>query len=334
MFMDPEPHRRQEIQLTLWNADAPRKHDFIPSGFLSVDAAMQIGGLPRGHMVELFGPESSGKSTIALQAIAAAQRAGCQAVYVDAERGFDAAYAARLGVDLGSMLFIQPEGGEQAFRILLKLVQSGTVDLVVIDSLAALSSDSNDPFVHSGLCASFLRRLSTALTRSSCCLLMLNQLRSRVIEIGNGPEETTTGGWSVKLYASIRADIRTVEILQRRGKPFGQRMRMKIVKNRLSPGFKEAQLMMTFGEGFSPQLDLLSHGLAEELIEQDGDDLIYGGLLLGSTMEEAAAYLKQRPRLEDSLRNLLHQVMGLPSRKPALREAAPEPELVMTALVG
>ena len=318
MFIDPEPSRKQDIQFTLWNAESKRKPDVIPSGLLSLDAAMQIGGLPRGHIVELFGPESTGKSTLALQAVAAAQKAGCQAVYVDAERAFDAAYAARLGVDLGSLLFIQPENGEQAFRILLKLVQSGTVDLIVIDSLAALSSDSNDPFVHSGLCASFLRRLSTQLTRSSCCLLILNQLRSRVVEIGDGPEETTTGGWSVKLYASIRIDIRTVEILERRGKVFGQRTKVKIVKNRLASGFKEAQLIMKFGEGFSPQLDLLTHGLAEELIEQDGDDLGYGGLQLGSTMEEAAAYLKQRPRLEESLNNLLHQVMGLQKQERAI----------------
>ena len=334
MFVDPEPQRRQEIQLTLWNSDTHRRPEIIPSGFLSVDAAAQIGGLPRGHMVELFGPESTGKSTLALQAVAAAQRAGCQAVYVDAERSFDAAYAARLGVDLSSLLFIQPENGEQAFRILLKLVQSGTVDLVVIDSLAALSSNSNDPFVHSGLCASFLRRLSVQLTRSRCCLLMLNQLRSRVIEIGNGPEETTTGGWSVKLYASLRIDIRTVEILERRGKAFGQRMKMKIVKNRLAPGCKEAQLVMKYGEGFSPQLDLLMHGLAEELLEQDGDSLVYGGLLLGSTMEEAAGYLKMRPRLEDSLRNLLHQVMDVPQPKPVEREQATGTDRALSALVG
>ena len=309
--------------MTLWNSEASRKPDTIPSGFLSMDAALQIGGLPRGHIVEVFGPESVGKSTIALQAIAAAQHAGCQAVYVDAEGAFDAAYAARLGIDLNSLLFIRPENGEQAFRILLKLVQSGTIDLAVIDSLSALSSDSKDPFVHSGMCANFLRRLSVQLTRNRACLMIVNQLRSRVVEMGAASEETTTGGWSVKLHASVRVNMRTTEVIQKKGKATGQKMRMKIIKNRLAPGAKEANLILGFGEGFSVELDLLQHGLAEELIEQIGDDLVYGGLILGSSMEEAASYLRQRPRLSDSLRNLLEKMMGLPQRKPM------GPQLVM-----
>lgn len=331
MLFDPEPQRRQEIQMTLWNAEASRKPETIPSGFLGLDAALQIGGLPRGHMVEVFGPESVGKSTIALQAIAAAQHAGCQAVYVDAEGAFDASYAARLGIDLSSLLFIRPDSGEQAFRVLLRLVQSGTIDLAVIDSLSALSSDSNDPFVHSGMCANFLRRLSVQLARSRCCLMIVNQLRSRVVEMGLGPEETTTGGWSVKLYASIRADMRTTEVLHRKNKATGQKMRMKVVKNRLAPGLKEVNLTLAFGEGFSAELDLLEHGLEEELILRDGDDLVYGGLILGSSMEEAAHYLKQRPRLGDSLRNLLEKMMGLPQRKSLGPQLVGEKERTMSA---
>ncbi len=331
MLFDPEPQRRQEIQMTLWNAEASRKPETIPSGFLGLDAALQIGGLPRGHMVEVYGPESVGKSTIALQAIAAAQHAGCQAVYVDAEGAFDASYAARLGIDLSSLLFIRPDSGEQAFRVLLRLVQSGTIDLAVIDSLSALSNDSNDPFVHSGMCANFLRRLSVQLARSRCCLMIVNQLRSRVVEMGLGPEETTTGGWSVKLYASIRADMRTTEILHRKSKATGQKMRMKIVKNRLAPGSKEVNLTLAFGEGFSAELDLLEHGLEEELILREGDDLVYGGLILGSSMEEAAYYLKQRPRLGDSLRNLLEKMMGLPQRKPAGPQLVEQKERTMSA---
>ena len=311
--------------MTLWNAEASRKPETIPSGFLGLDAALQIGGLPRGHMVEVFGPESVGKSTIALQAIAAAQHAGCQAVYVDAEGAFDASYAARLGIDLSSLLFIRPDSGEQAFRVLLRLVQSGTIDLAVIDSLSALSSDSNDPFVHSGMCANFLRRLSVQLARSRCCLMIVNQLRSRVVEMGLGPEETTTGGWSVKLYASIRADMRTTEVLHRKNKATGQKMRMKVVKNRLAPGLKEVNLTLAFGEGFSAELDLL------ELILRDGDDLVYGGLILGSSMEEAAHYLKQRPRLGDSLRNLLEKMMGLPQRKSLGPQLVGEKERTMSA---
>ena len=331
MLFDPEPQRRQEIQMTLWNAEASRKPETIPSGFLGLDAALQIGGLPRGHMVEVFGPESVGKSTIALQAIAAAQHAGCQAVYVDAEGAFDAAYAARLGIDLSSLLFIRPDSGEQTFRVLLRLVQSGTIDLAVIDSLSALSSDSSDPFVHSGMCANFLRRLSVQLARSRCCLMIVNQLRSRVVEMGLGPEETTTGGWSVKLYASIRADMRTTEVLHRKNKATGQKMRMKVVKNRLAPGLKEVNLTLAFGEGFSAELDLLEHGLEEELILRDGDDLVYGGLILGSSMEEAAHYLKQRPRLGDSLRNLLEKMMGLPQRKSLGPQLVGEKERTMSA---
>ena len=321
MFFDPQPNRRSEIQTALFNALPAAKPDTIQTGFLSFDAALQIGGLPRGHIVEVFGHESSGKSTIALQAIAAAQQAGCIAAYIDAEGTFDARYAKNLGVDLESLVLVRPTGGERAFRILLQLVQSGGIDLAVIDSLTALDPSYNGVMMHSEMCATFLRRLSVQIARSKTCLLITNQLRSRMAEQQVGPPETTTGGWSVKLFSSVRIDFQIIDYESSNNQATGQRMQVKVVKNRLASGVRKANLTLRFGSGFSAELDILEHALHQELIDRYADEYLYGGLGLGSSLEEAACFLSARTDVRNHMRNELELLLGIPQRKP-MGEAA------------
>ena len=316
MNCDPQPSRRAEIQMALFNSAPAPRPDIIPTGFIGLDAALQIGGLPRGHILELFGPESSGKSTIALQAIAAAQQAGCQAAYVDAEGTLDTRYAMRLGVDLAKLIIIQPTGGEQSFRILLRLVQSGAIDFAVIDSIASLDPSYSGNMMHSDMCATFLRRLSLQIARSKCCLMIINQLRSRMKPQSVGPDETTTGGWSVKLFSSIRVDLQIMEVVKGRSGPVGQRVQAKVVKNRLALGQRQINLTLQFGTGFSAELDLLESALQHELLERCDDDYVYGDVVLGESLEQAVPFLAERKDVGASMRHDLEMLMGILDRKP------------------
>lgn len=281
----------------------------IPSGSIAVDAALGVGGLPRGRMVELFGPPGVGKSTLALQVIAAAQAEGQTAALVDAECTFDAAYAVRLGVDVERLVLLRAEDGERALRMVERLVSSQGVDLVVVDSVAALAPAEElaasmmeaTPFAHSEMVANGLRRIARAMAQSPACLLLLNQLRAYQ---GFGYTETSTGGWGLKLHAAVRADLREVEQQQE-----VRRVSMKVVKNQLAPA-GQAELSFVEGEGVSAELELVEMGLRHEVLRQVGSTVWFDEELCG--VAELRADVDLCVRLNSAIR----AVMGLPQRKP------------------
>lgn len=290
----------------------------IPSGSISLDHALGVGGLPRGRIIEIFGPESSGKTTLALHAIASAQETGGIAVFIDAEYAFDATYAKNLGVDVENLLVSQPDTGEQALEIVDTLVRSGAIDIVVIDSVAALvpaaeiEGEMGDS--HMGLQARLmsqaLRKLTGIIAKSNTCLIFINQLRMKIGVMFGNPE-TTTGGNALKFYASIRIDVRRIGAIKDGDKVVGNRTRARVVKNKVSPPFKEAEFDIIYGKGISLVGDVLDLAVEHDVVEKSGAWFSYEGERLGQGREKAKDYLLENADIMASITNKVREKMNL-----------------------
>src|ERR1700737_512161 len=274
----------------------------IPTGSISIDFALGVGGMPRGRVIEIFGPESSGKTTLALQVIAQAQKLGGMAAFIDAEHALDAAYAKKLGVDLENLLVSQPDNGEQALEIVEVLIRSGGVDVVVVDSVAALvpkaeiEGEMGDAQMglQARLMSQALRKLTGVVSKSKTCLVFINQLREKIGVMFGNPE-TATGGRALKFYASVRVDIRRIASIKDGDNVVGGRTRVKIVKNKVAPPFREAEFDVMYGEGISREGDLLDLAVDKRIVEKSGTWFAYGGERLGQGRENAKAFLRENP---------------------------------------
>jgi recombination protein RecA len=290
----------------------------IPTGAISVDYALGVGGVPRGRVVEIYGPESSGKTTLALQVIAQAQKAGGMAAFVDAEHALDASYAKKLGVDLDSLLVSQPDNGEQALEIVEVLVRSGGVDVVVVDSVAALvpraeiEGEMGEAQVglQARLMSQALRKLTGVVSKSKTCLVFINQLREKIGVMFGNPE-TTTGGRALKFYASVRIDIRRIASIKDGDQVVGGRTRVKVVKNKVAPPFREAEFDVMYGEGISREGDLIDLGVERKIVEKSGTWFSYSGERLGQGRENAKQFLRDNPEIFKAIDERLRKELGL-----------------------
>jgi recombination protein RecA len=301
----------------------------IPTGSISFDLALGIGGFPRGRVVEIFGPEATGKTTLALHVIAEAQKRGGQAAFIDAEHALDATYAARVGIDVDNLLISQPDYGEQALEIAEVLVRSGAVDVVVVDSVAALvpkaelEGEMGDS--HMGLQARLmsqaLRKLTAIVARSKTCFIFINQIREKIgMFIGN--PETTTGGRALKFYSSMRIDVRRLSIIKDGDQVVGNRAKVKIVKNKMAPPFREAQFDIIFGEGISHQGDLVDLGFETGILDKSGTWYSYKNERLGQGRDNVKKLLKENPELAARLEEEIRRKVGLVQEKPAEEKGA------------
>jgi recombination protein RecA len=292
--------------------------DAISTGSISIDYALGIGGFPRGRVVEVFGPESSGKTTLTLQVIAEAQRAGGMAAFVDAEHALDAEYAKKLGVDIDNLLVSQPDNGEQALEIVEVLVRSNSVDVVVVDSVAALvpraeiEGEMGDAQVglQARLMSQALRKLTGAVSKSKTCLVFINQLREK-IGVMFGSPETTTGGRALKFYSSVRIDIRRIGAIKDGETVVGGRTRVKIVKNKMAPPFREAEVDMMYGEGVSREGDLIDLAVERKIIDKSGAWFSFGGERLGQGRENVKVFLKEHVDLRQTIEDKVRRELGL-----------------------
>jgi recombination protein RecA len=292
--------------------------DAISTGSISVDYALGVGGVPRGRVVEVFGPESSGKTTLALQVIAEAQRAGGMAAFVDAEHALDAKYAQKLGVQLENLLVSQPDNGEQALEIVEVLIRSGGVDVVVVDSVAALVPKSEiegemgdaQMGLQARLMSQALRKLTGVVSKSKTTLIFINQLREKIGVMFGNPE-TTTGGRALKFYASVRIDIRRIASIKDGDQVIGGRTRVKIVKNKVAPPFREAEFDLMYGEGISREGDLLDLAVDKRVVEKSGAWFAYSGERLGQGRENAKQFLKDNPTVRQAIEDRVRKELGL-----------------------
>ena len=300
----------------------------IPTGSVSLDAALGVGGFPRGRVVEIYGPESGGKTTLALHAIASAQRLGGQAAFIDAEHALDPVYARKLGVDVDNLLVSQPDNGEQALEITETLIRTNAVDIVVVDSVAALvpkaelEGDMGDPQMglQARLMSQALRKLTAIVSKSKTCLIFINQIREKIGVMFGNPE-TTTGGRALKFYSSVRVDIRRIQAIKEGDKVVGSRTRAKVVKNKLSAPFREAEFDILYGEGISKETDLLDLGLEKGILEKSGTWLSFGGERLGQGRESARMFLKENRDIADKLEGTVRKTLGIATGP----QAEPEP---------
>src|SRR6187431_1876124 len=290
----------------------------IPTGAISIDYALGVGGVPRGRVVEIYGPESSGKTTLALQVIAEAQKLGGMAAFVDAEHALDAAYAQKLGVDLDNLLVSQPDNGEQALEIVEVLIRSGGVDVVVVDSVAALvpraeiEGEMGDAQMglQARLMSQALRKLTGVVSKSKTCLIFINQLREKIGVMFGNPE-TTTGGRALKFYASVRIDIRRIASIKDGDQMIGGRTRVKVVKNKMAPPFREAEFDVMYGEGISKEGDLLDLAVEKRIVEKSGAWFAYSGERLGQGRENAKQFLKDNPSVRQAIEDRVRRELGL-----------------------
>ncbi len=295
--------------------------DAIPTGSLSLDLALGIGGLPRGRIIEIYGPESSGKTTLALHVVAEAQKMGGEVAYIDAEHAMDPYYARALGVDIDSMLISQPDTGEQALEICEALVRSGALDVVVVDSVAALvpraeiEGEMGDSFVgvQARLMSQALRKLAGCIAKTNCIVIFINQLREK-IGVMYGNPETTTGGRALKFYASVRIDVRRIETMKANGEMIGNRTRAKVVKNKVAPPFREAEFDIMYGEGISKLGELLDLGTKLDLVQKSGSWFSMGDIRLGQGRDAAKEYFRTHPedaqKLESDIRQNAYKLMS------------------------
>ena len=282
--------------------------DAIPTGSLALDAALGIGGLPRGRIVEIYGPESSGKTTLALHVVAEAQKRGGEVAFVDAEHALDPTYAAAIGVDIDSMLVSQPDTGEQALEITDALVRSGAIDVVVVDSVAALvprqeiEGEMGDAFVglQARLMSQALRKLAGTIAKTNCIVIFINQLRMK-IGVMYGNPETTTGGNALKFYSSVRLDVRKIEAIKEGGTVIGNRTRVKVIKNKVAPPFREAVFDIMYGEGISKYGELLDMAVELELVNKSGSWFSIGDERIGQGRDNAKQYIADHPELAEEL---------------------------------
>ncbi len=299
----------------------------ISTGAASLDAALGVGGFPRGRVVEVFGPESGGKTTLALHVIAEAQKVGGQAAFIDAEHALDPSYARKLGVDVDNLLVSQPDNGEQALEIAETLIRSGGVDIVVVDSVAALvpkaelEGEMGEPQMglQARLMSQALRKLTAIVSKSRTCLVFINQIREKIGVLFGNPE-TTTGGRALKFYASIRLDIRRIQAFKEGDRVVGSRTRAKVVKNKVAAPFREAEFDILYGEGISREGDLLDLGVEKGLIEKAGTWVSFAGERLGQGRENARLFLKENPDIRDRLETALRKQLGLVNSGPAQTE--------------
>ncbi len=300
--------------------------EVISTGSIGLDAALGIGGLPRGRVIEIYGPESSGKTTLTLQAIANAQRAGGTAAFVDAEHALDPAYAEKLGVNVDDLLVSQPDTGEQALEITDMLVRSGAVDIVVVDSVAALTpkaeieGDMGDSHVglHARLMSQALRKLTGNISRSGCTVIFINQIRLKIGVMFGNPE-TTTGGNALKFYASVRLDIRRTGSVKKGDEVIGSETRVKVVKNKVAPPFRQAEFEILYGHGISKTGEILEHGVNLGLIDKSGAWYSYKGDRIGQGKENARQYLLEHVETSDAIEALVREKM-LNTRPPVVIE--------------
>jgi recombination protein RecA len=305
----------------------------IPTGSLSLDAALGVGGLPRGRVIEVFGPESSGKTTLTLHVIAEAQKRGGMAAFIDAEHALDALYAAKLGVDTDNLLVSQPDSGEQALEIAEVLIRSGAVDVLVIDSVAALVPRSElegemgdaQMGLQARLMSQALRKLTSIVSKSKTCLIFINQLREK-IGVMFGSPETTTGGRALKFYSSIRLDIRRIASLKDGDVVIGSRAKVKVVKNKVAPPFREAEFDILYGEGISKEGDLLDLAVDHKVIEKSGAWFAIDGERMGQGRENARQFLKDNPDIRTDVDARLRKGLGLPAVERPTAEVAAKAE--------
>ena len=317
--------------MKLGEASAKMNIEVIPTGALSLDIALGVGGIPRGRVIEIYGPESSGKTTVALHMIAEAQKLGGYAAFIDAEHALDPEYARRLGVDVDNLLISQPDNGEQALEIADALVRSGAIDIIVIDSVAALvpraeiEGEMGDSHVglQARLMSQALRKLTGLIAKSKCATVFINQIREKVGVMFGNPE-TTTGGRALKFYATVRMDVRRVETLKNGNDMIGSRTRVKIVKNKVAPPFKQAEFDIMYGEGISHEGCIVDLGVELELINKSGAWYSYGDIRLGQGKEKAKEYLKDNPEVMQKIENRIRAMT-------ITKQTAPEGEAEIAA---
>jgi len=313
----------------------------IPTGAISFDAALGVGGFPRGRVVEIFGPESSGKTTIALQVIAEAQKTGGMAAFVDAEHALDPAYSKRLGVDVDNLLVSQPDYGEQALEITEALVRSGAIDVLVVDSVAALvpkaELDGEMGDSHMGLQARLmsqaLRKLTGTVSKSRTCLIFINQIREKIGVMFGNPE-TTTGGRALKFYSSVRIDIRRIAAIKEGDQVTGARTKIKVVKNKVAAPFREAEFDIMYGEGISREGDLLDVAVNHNLVEKSGAWFSYKGERIGQGRENARSFMKENKDIMAKLDAEVRKTLGLTAAGPAPAPASAQAQAAAAQATG
>ena len=311
--------------MKLGDSAANMNVETIPTGSLSLDIALGLGGVPKGRIIEVYGPESSGKTTVALHMVAEVQKRGGIAGFIDAEHALDPAYAKNIGVDIENLYISQPDNGEQALEITETMVRSGAVDIIIVDSVAALvpkaeiDGDMGDSHVglQARLMSQALRKLTAAISKSNCIVIFINQLREKVGVMFGNPE-TTTGGRALKFYSSIRLDVRRIEALKKGGEMVGNRTRIKVVKNKVAPPFREAEFDIMFGKGISKEGDVLDLAASVGIVQKSGAWFAYGGDKIGQGRENAKAYLREHPEIMDEIEHKVRVAYGL------IKEEAPE----------
>ena len=311
--------------MKLGDSAANMNVETIPTGSLSLDIALGLGGVPKGRIIEVYGPESSGKTTVALHMVAEVQKRGGIAGFIDAEHALDPAYAKNIGVDIENLYISQPDNGEQALEITETMVRSGAVDIIIVDSVAALvpkaeiDGDMGDSHVglQARLMSQALRKLTAAISKSNCIVIFINQLREKVGVMFGNPE-TTTGGRALKFYSSIRLDVRRIEALKQGGEMVGNRTRIKVVKNKVAAPFREAEFDIMFGKGISKEGDVLDLAASVGIVQKSGAWFAYGGDKIGQGRENAKAYLREHPEIMDEIEHKVRVAYGL------IKEEAPE----------
>ena len=329
---DPKDSKLKALKLTLDKLDKTygkgsvmklgdqtvEKVESISSGSIGLDIALGVGGYPKGRVIEIYGPESSGKTTLSLHAIAECQKSGGIAAFIDAEHAFDRFYAEKLGVDLGELVISQPDNGEQALEIADNLIRSGAVDALVIDSVAALTPKSeiegemgdSKMGLHARLMSQALRKLTASISKTNCTVFFINQLREKIGVMFGNPE-TTTGGNALKFYASVRIDIRrSTQLKNTEGGALGNKTRVKIVKNKVAPPFKTAEFDIMYGEGISKIGEMLDIGVERDIIEKSGSWFSYGGSKLGQGRDSVKSILKDNPELMEELEQKILEVLN------------------------
>lgn len=304
--------------MKLGDSNANMNIDVIPTGSLSLDIALGLGGVPRGRIIEVFGPESSGKTTVALHIVAEIQKRGGIAGFIDAEHALDPTYAKNIGVEIDNLYISQPDCGEQALEITETMVRSGAVDVVIVDSVAALvpkaeiDGEMGDSHMglHARLMSQALRKLTAVVSKTNCVVIFINQLREKVGVVFGNPE-VTTGGRALKFYASVRLDVRRIDTLRQGGEIVGNRTRVKIVKNKVAPPFKEAEFDIVFGKGISKVGDILDLAVANDIVDKSGAWYAYNGNKIGQGRENAKAYLENNTAICDEIEQKVREAVGV-----------------------
>ncbi len=305
--------------MKLGDSAANMNVETVPTGSLSLDIALGLGGVPRGRIIEIYGPESSGKTTVALHMVAEVQKRGGIAGFIDAEHALDPAYAEKIGVDIDNLYISQPDNGEQALEITETMVRSGAVDIIIVDSVAALvpkaeiDGDMGDSHVglQARLMSQALRKLTAVISKSNCIVIFINQLREKVGVMFGNPE-TTTGGRALKFYSSIRMDVRRIETLKQSGEMVGNRTRIKVVKNKIAPPFKEAEFDIMFGQGISKEGDILDLASNIGIVQKSGAWFAYNDAKIGQGRENAKQYLRDNPAVADEIEAKVRAHYNLP----------------------